>query len=409
MRLAVVALAARLLLATPSTATAQGLPPQPRVVELKASDGTLLKATYFAAGKPGPGVMLSHQSERTRESWSDVARQLAAAGINVLTVDSRGKGESGGDVDTWKTWWFQDLDTAFEFLVSQPGVNRNVIGVGGAGGLGVESAVETARRHPSEVKSLVLLSGETEPPQLQFLHRSWQLPGLFVYSDDDEYPPTPEEMQLLYSASSSPAKRLIHYSTVQEAPWLWYETFLGRHDVPAKGGHGTDLFQPHPELREIIVQWLETTLVKTPGHAPADPMAAAPILMDVEFDGGVPRATRQFLEARKLDPQVQLWPEVCMTSVGENFERAGDFKSGIEVLKLNLLAYPASADIYENIAEAYLGDGQDDLARLSAEKTLTLLDTPGLPASSWTDTEQYRGEIRKGAEDVLKKLKEKKS
>ena len=155
------------------------------------------------------------------------------------------------------------------------------------------------------------------------------------------------------------------------------------------------------------MQWLETTLVSTPGHAPADPMAAAPILIDVEFDGGVARATRQLLEARKVDPQVQLWPEVCMTSVGGTLDRAGDFKSGIAVFKLNLVAYPSSADIYENIAEAYLGDGQDDPARHAADETLTLLDTPGLPASTWTDTPQYRGEIRRGAEAVLEKLKQK--
>jgi hypothetical protein len=29
-----------------------------RVFELKASDGTVLKASYFAAPKPGPGVWL---------------------------------------------------------------------------------------------------------------------------------------------------------------------------------------------------------------------------------------------------------------------------------------------------------------------------------------------------------------
>ena len=404
---AAVAIAGWLLLATGSEAVAQGPPPAPRVVELKASDGTRLEATYFAAGKPGPGVILSHQAQRTRESWSEVASQLAAAGIHVLTVDSRGKGGSGGGVDDWRTWWFQDLDTAFDFLISQPGVDRNVVGVGGAGGLGVESAVETARRHPSEVKSLVLLSGETESAQLQFLHQSARLPGLFVYSDDDEYPPTPSEMQLLYAASPSPAKKLIHYSTASEAPWLWYETFLGTHAVPATGGHGTDLFQPHPELRDIIAQWFATTLIQTPGQAPADPLAAAPILMDVEFGGGVARARRQLLEARRQDPGVQLWPEVSMTSVGENFDRQGDFRSGIEVFKLNLLAYPTSADVYENIAEAYLGAGRDDLARQSAERCLALLDTPGLPASSWTNTEPYRGEIRQGAEDVLKKLKEK--
>src|SRR5438045_6720105 len=80
--------------ATPVPASQQ---PEPgRVVELKAADGTILKASYFAAAKPGPGVLLLHQSNRTRDSWDGVAQQLAAAGINTLTLDMRGFGESGG-------------------------------------------------------------------------------------------------------------------------------------------------------------------------------------------------------------------------------------------------------------------------------------------------------------------------
>src|SRR6266849_3138047 len=71
-------------------------PPAARVVDLKASDGTLLKASYFAAAKPGPGVLLLHQVNRTRKAWDAVAGQLAAAGIHTLTLDMRGHGESGG-------------------------------------------------------------------------------------------------------------------------------------------------------------------------------------------------------------------------------------------------------------------------------------------------------------------------
>jgi alpha-beta hydrolase superfamily lysophospholipase len=70
-------------------------PPAPRVFDLKASDGTVLKATYFAAAKPGPGVLLLHQGNRTRKAWDELAGQLAAAGINTLTLDMRGFGESG--------------------------------------------------------------------------------------------------------------------------------------------------------------------------------------------------------------------------------------------------------------------------------------------------------------------------
>jgi len=51
-----------------------------------------------------------------------------------------------------------------------------------------------------------------------------------------------------------------------------------------------------------------------------------------------------------------------------------------------------------------LADAQKELARQHAEKALALLDSHRLPASSWTDTEQYRGEIRRGAEKILKQL-----
>src|SRR5437016_111520 len=65
----------------------------PHTVDLKSTDGTLLKATFFPAAKPGPGVLLFHQNNRTRTSWDDLPRQLAAAGINTVAVDGRGHGE----------------------------------------------------------------------------------------------------------------------------------------------------------------------------------------------------------------------------------------------------------------------------------------------------------------------------
>jgi predicted alpha/beta hydrolase len=67
----------------------------PRVVDLQTPDGTLLKATFFAAAKRGPGVLLIHQVNRERTSWDGAAAQLATVGINTLTLDLRGFGESG--------------------------------------------------------------------------------------------------------------------------------------------------------------------------------------------------------------------------------------------------------------------------------------------------------------------------
>ena len=96
-----------------------------------------------------------------------------------------------------------------------------------------------------------------------------------------------------------------------------------------------------------------------------------------------------------------------MDIIGEDYQREGDVKTAIEIFKLNLLSYPDSADAHYNLADAYLKDGQKDLARQYAEKALTMIDSHKAPLSSWSDTEQRRGEIRSGVQDVLKKLGEK--
>ena len=379
-----------------------------RNVDIKSPDGTLLKGSYFAAAKPGPGLLLYHQGNRTRDSWSDVAAQLAAKGINVLALDSRAHGESGGTADNYfKTAWASDLELAFQYLSSQPGVNPKLIGAGGAGNLGVETAVETARRHPAEIKSLVMISGEADRSGSEFLHQASQLPELFIADDTDEYMPIQEAMKLLYVSASSPNKKLVYYSQAEEAPWLWYETFRDSGKVAAHGGHGTDMFKAHPELAAIVVRWLVTTLVTMPGHAPADTLASADLLNQLQFGGvaGITQVKERLLEARKKDPQAQLFPEVSAAKIGEDYQRAGDPKTALEVFKVVELAYPDSADLQTDIANACLATGQKDLAREHARRALTLLDSHAAPASSWSDTEQRRGEIRVDAEKMLTQLK----
>ena len=144
--------------------------PAPRIVSLTTPDGVVLKATYFDAGKPGPGVLLLHQCNRQRKVWDGLAERLASSGINVLTLDYRGYGESGGTPNDKLTpeeqkkmvteIWPRDFDMALEYLESQPGVVRTKIGAGGAS-CGVNNSIQLARRH-SEVQSLMLLSGPTD-------------------------------------------------------------------------------------------------------------------------------------------------------------------------------------------------------------------------------------------------------
>lgn len=385
-RLAVFSL---LLTATPHPLPAPALPSE-RVVDLTASDGTKLKATFFPASKPGPGVLLLHQCNRQRKVWDALARQLSAAGLNVLTFDYRGFGESGGEHFDKLTpqqagqiieeKFPGDIDSAFAYLVSQPGVNRNLIGVGGAS-CGVNNSIQAAMRHP-EVKSLVLLSGNTNLAGRNFMRSSAAPPGFYAIADDDEFPPSITAIEWIYTLDRNPGKKLVRY---------------------AKGGHGADIFAVHPELTTQIVDWFVTTLIKTPGHAPRPTEPATiskevPILETLDQPGGAAKVEKRLAEARQHDPKATLFSEQIVNFMGYEHLQAGDTNGAIAIFKLNTVAYPNSPNTYDSLADGYLADGQKDLALQSARRALELL-----PADT-TDDKDRREAIRESSEQKVKQL-----
>ena len=390
-------------------------PPPARVVDLPAPDGTVLKASYFAAGRAGPGVLLLHQSNRDRRAWDGLAARLAKAGINTLTLDMRGYGESGGTPHDRLTAEQRakvrapkpaDIDAAWGFLVSQPGVRSDRIGLGGAGGYGVNNAIETAARHPAQVRSMVFLSGDTFLDGLKFL-RQTPSPELFVVANDDEYPPTVEAMERLFANAASPGKHFVRYPG-REAPWLGFEDAK---DVPATGSHGADMFRTHPDLARVVAGWFVTTLIKTPGRAPPDPAAAsvlpsAPLLLRLDKPGGAAEVMRELAAARRKNPKAQLFAEITVSIIGYDHLRAGDTKTAIEIQKLDVMAYPDSADTHGSLSDAYLADGQDELARREAERALALLDSAP-KGSMWSETAQRRAVVRDSARQNLAKLEKK--
>lgn len=385
-RLLVSVLAATLWLA--SSAQAQQ-PPTPRVVDITASDGTNLKATYFAAGKPGPGVLLLHQCNRQRKVWDALAQRLAAVGLNVLTFDFRGFGESGGTpldklapqeaAQVFQQKFPADVDTAFQYLVSQAGGTRGTMGAGGAS-CGVNQAVQLARRHP-EVKALVLLSEGTDLAGRQFLRESPKLPVFMAVADDDPDSGVVEIMQWLFTLSPNPANRFERY--------------------PA-GGHGVEMFEAHKELASEIVAWFDATLrtppAAPPGKWPSQSSARTQFLELIDQPGGIAKAVVQYAEARKRDPKAVLFSEEVINRVGYEHLQDGDTKGAVEIMKLNVLGYPNSPNVYDSLSDACLADGQKDLARQNAKKALELL------ASDNTDPADRRKAIKESAEQKLKQL-----
>jgi dienelactone hydrolase len=371
-------------LAIPALATER------RDVTFSAPDGTPLKATLYAAGKPGPAVLLLHMCNTTRVSWEPLGPQLAAAGISALAVDYRGFGESGGprfdsmppqDAQTMVTdKWPGDIDAAYAFLLSQPGVDRTRIGVAG-GSCGVAEAVHVAQRHP-DVRSLVLLAGPLDPAGLAFLEKTTWLPIFAAGAADDQYDDnTPELMQWLLALSGNPRNK-----------------FSGFKD----GRHGTEIFGPHPELPKQIVAWYADTLV---AHV-ADPGVAvtpkASPMRDFWQHAGKPEQIRAaikiFRDQRARDPQAIVFPEAALNLLGYQYLQTGRTKEAVTIFTLNTEAYPSSANTYDSLGDAYLADGQKDLALQASQKAIAMLATDKAG-------DDRKKAIRASAEDKIAKLK----
>lgn len=134
----------------------------PMEVDVNASDGLLLQGSYYAVAayelpaEGAPAVLLMHMNNSNRDSWKPVIQPLVDAGYNVLTVDLRGFGRTGGsrdwdlareDVLTWMSW-----------LRMQPDVDPALVSVMGAS-IGSNLALVGCGDDPDCVTAIALSPG----------------------------------------------------------------------------------------------------------------------------------------------------------------------------------------------------------------------------------------------------------
>lgn len=356
-----------------------------RTAEVTAQDGVILKVTYYSPGKPGPGVLLLHQCNHDRKAWDTVARGLALKGIHVLTLDYRGYGKSAGErylsLDPTQqaiaqAKWPGDIDEAFKYLLAQRGVDRTQIGAGGAS-CGVNNSIQLARRH-KEVKTLVLLSGNTTADGLVFLQTASGLP-LFVSASADDGEILPY-MRWLMAFSSNAQNKLV--------PWK-------------AAGHGTDMFAVEKGLEPMILDWFDRTLrerkVSEEPQAPVTRSPGSEFWSVLTQPRGVAQARVLLKDAKTRDPEIVLFPESAVNFLGYEHLQTGDTKGAVGILLLNELAYPRSPNVYDSLGDAYLADHQDDLALQYAEKTLKVLEEnpPSNPDRTRAIRESAEGKIRR--------------
>ena len=216
---------------------------QRRDVDIEADDGFLLRGTYFDAGKIAPAILLLHQCNGDRKGYNNLASMLAAAGFNVLTFDSRGFGESASGryvnfrslMDAVMPKFPEDVAAAHEFVISQPNVNKRLIGAVGAS-CNVSMAVLLAQRHP-EVRAVVLLSGPVHVAGKNFIRRSSDVAVFGAASEDDGR--ALQDMREVVGLSKNKVSRLRAFKNA---------------------GHGVEMFAKEKQLESEIVDWFKMQL-----------------------------------------------------------------------------------------------------------------------------------------------------
>src|ERR1700751_5182509 len=358
-------------------------------VDILAPDGTKLRATFFAAAKPGPSVPLVSLCNTTRKSWESVAAGLSKTGINTLTIDNRGFGESGGPrfengspevMKELTEKWPGDFDGAYQFLLAQPGVDKGRIAAGG-GSCGVDNAIRLAERHP-DVKALVLLAGSTDVAGFNFIAHKPELPIFTAAAADDEY-------------NSSTLRLMQWFSDLSGNPRTKFSGFKD-------GRHGTEIFGPHPELAQQIVAFFVDTLITSPVNpkvavTPRKTQASEFWALANE-PGGSARAAQFFHDARKRDPSALVFAELPVNLLGYDRLQAGDKEDAITLFKLNTEAYPESANAEDSLSDGYLAAGQNDLALAAEQKCVELL--PGDASNA-----DFKAALGKAAQEKIAKLK----
>ncbi len=208
-------------------------------IHIQTKDGVDIAGLWWDA-KGEQTALLFHMMPATKESWVLMAEQLRTRGLNVLAVDFRGHGESGGGdyktfTDPQHRSYLLDAHAAVHFVRERTKDIMPEMVLAGAS-IGANVALHVAFEY-EWIERVVLLS-----PGLNYhgLNIGEEVrigdPGLyranpwFVSAKDD-------------GENSKQVERLQH-------------KYGGKLIIFETGGHGTNLFQTHPDLSEQVIAYL---------------------------------------------------------------------------------------------------------------------------------------------------------
>ena len=87
---------------------------------------------------------------------------------------------------------------------------------------------------------------------------------------------------------------------------------------------------------------------------------------------GVDAAIEKYHQLRQNLSAKEIMPEYTLNNIGYEFMRKKQYQEAIKIFKLNVEAYPESYNVYDSLGEAYMENGDKELAIQNYEKSLEL-------------------------------------
>jgi tetratricopeptide (TPR) repeat protein len=98
----------------------------------------------------------------------------------------------------------------------------------------------------------------------------------------------------------------------------------------------------------------------------------AEVMLKAITEKDISSAIQHYRELKAAQPDVYDFQEEQLNSLGYQLLKMNKIKEAIEIFKLNVEAYPQSDNVYDSLAEAYMINGDKEMAIKNYEKSLEL-------------------------------------
>jgi len=363
------------------------------------------KLFYEIAGK-GENIVLLHDGMVHREIW-DEQFLLLAKNYRVVRYDRRTYGKSSDPEGQYSH--IDDLNQVFTQLSIDKAI---VFGMSAGGGL----AIDFTLKYPEKVTALVLVGavvsgfGYTS----HMMNRGGNIKSFEMFSDllktvqyfvmEDPYEIYSENVKVkervmklmmsnLHQSKGGilmpPDRPAARFLSEIKVPAL---VLVGEYDIPDVHQHaGVIAFGIPNAKREIILNSGHLIPLEQPE---AFNKSVFKFIGNIEFNNilnsqSIDSVIQYFNVRRESEPDFLPFDETEMNLLGYSYLQNEKTTDAIKLFKLNTIAFPNSWNVYDSLGEAYLKDGQTDLAITNYKKSLEL--NPN----------------NQNAENILKELKKK--